>query len=283
MKHWKHLILPLCALALAVLAAGCRGEARPLISLEQEQGATSLWYYDGACVVRRDLSQEDAAALLDRLNSLSAAPAESFEASSVQSVPLYGLCIDQGEYDFEAVVCAGVWQDSAGGMRTLEEDFGAIWSAFTGEEAPATLTDFPHIRALAQSGEGWNAAFLEPGVLDPPRTDLLQLSVVRWDEESRELRVSLENHDLTTYSTSCWSYDLQVWTDGEWYAVPYATNEHVTFPSEAWDVTRHLGQSFTLHLEPYGALPAGTYRVVKVVSNIYGLAPDASVTAEFTL
>ena len=74
-----------------------------------------------------------------------------------------------------------------------------------------------------------------------------------------------------------------MWTDGEWYAVPYATNEHVTFPSEAWDVTRHLGQSFTLHLEPYGALPAGTYRVVKVVSNIYGLAPDASVTAEFTL
>lgn len=271
-----------CA-ALILLLAGCGQGRVTLVPPEQGQGTVSLWYYDGQTTVFWELSQEDGAELIDQVNGLSARRQESFDAASAPASPLYGLCVDQGDYDFQAVVCGGVWLDSDGGLYSLEADLQTLWTAFAGEETEATLTQFPYIRALAQSGQSWNTAFLEEGVIDPPLTDLLTLTVVRMDEENRELRVNLENHDLTTYSTSRWKFGLQVWVDGEWYEVPYATVERVDYPSEAWDVTRHLGQGFTLYLDPYGDLPAGTYRATKTVSNIYGLAPDATVVVEFTL
>lgn len=248
-----------CLIALLLCLTACGNQVDLMPNASPETSALCLTVYDGETITRQYLFETDAvrAEAMEDFQKANAKPVE-VNLTTLQP-PFYGL--EMGGSDGWPVY--GLWSDGYfimgnGSIYTFDYDFEAFRKAYKFEEPEEffTLTLLPCVNFLAKSECGWNTAVLTPSDVVQP-----EIGVTVELIEQTETYLVLE---LTNLTESEWGYGhafyLETQVDDLWYRIP--AEQNMAFTEELMIVMPGKTAQERCWIEPYGELPAGSYRLV---------------------
>lgn len=260
-----------------------KGEARSAAAeahglLEQaspETSAMTLFIYDGKSVrLSYMFDSKKEQGILDALSAVKAEPVDGWTAKDA-SLPVYGIEI--GRQDGMSIFAAwtnGRWIAQDGSVYKFDYDFEGLAHRKEWESAGElpSLTNFPCARIFTQEKDKWNTRFLVPAApLNPP--DGISMTLDSWDKDMAEVTITNESGG----EWSCGEfYELQVQIDGTWYEIP-AMPGNWGFNCVGFYVPDGGGQSMLNHLEMYGELPPGKYRLVMKELSVEHVIPPVGL------
>lgn len=248
----------LSILTLLLLLTGCGNRVNLMSGVSPENSALGLYVYDGETITRQHLFETEQIreqAMEDFRN----AKAEPVEADlTALKPPFYGL--EMGGSDGWSVY--GLWSDGYfitgdGNVYAFDYDFEAFRERYGFEEPDEfqTLTVMPCASHVAKSVNGWNKAFLTE--IEEPKMPT-GVTAGLTGQTSEMITAEFLNKRDTEWHYG-YDYSIQVLLDGVWYTVPA---ERLMPFVEVLRILPAGGSSKeTFSLEPYGNLPAGSYRV----------------------
>ncbi len=273
----KKIIALAAVLGLALSLCACAGAGKNelLAAASPETSALMLFACaDGKSV--KELRMYDTGAereILNKLAKIKAAPAPDWTAKDVK-MPVYGLEIGRNDGGIGSLQCA--WSDgylilADGSAYRFDFDFAALETDYqwSDSEDGLTIGRLPCSRALSLGPEGWIAAMLTPArELAPPEGISMTLDYIDFAEAQAAVTFRNGSGEEWCYGTY---YHLEVLLDGAWYVVPAETE--MFFNDIAMVLPDGTEQQELYWLEPYGELPAGSYRLAAE-----GMAAEFRVT-----
>ena len=269
----------LCLLTLLLLLTGCGSIMRStaetvdlMPGVSPGNSALGLYIYDGETITRRHLFETEAvrAEAIEPFRTAKVKPA-AVDMTTLRP-PFYGL--EMGGSDGWSVY--GLWSDGYfimgdGTAYEFDYDFEAFRQryAFGEPDEFQTLTVMPCASHVAKSETGWNKAFLteaelpvaqkSPSALLAGGQPKSSLSATLMGQTEKEITVEFTNLGDPDCGYG-YAYSLQVLLDGKWYSVP--AEQEMAFIEILVHVPVGGSKEENFSLEPYGDLPAGTYRVL---------------------
>lgn len=185
-------------------------------------------------------------------------------------LPLYGISVDTANgTGLKAFWTGGYWIDQEGNAWTFDFDFERLIA----DTQWHSVREYDHIsvpccRYVAQNGDSWNTAFLNPAE-EPQIQPGISMTVK--EQQADALVAELRND-----GSAQWEYgehwNLEVSVEGHWYDVPTLPGNwafhDIAYPLSPGQAIEEIFRLDTM----YGDLPPGRYRVVQ-----------NGLTAEFTL
>ncbi len=252
------------ALGLALGLCACAGGNELLAAASPETSALMLYSCaDGKSV--KQLTMYDNGAereILGKLAKVKAAPAPDWTARDVK-MPVYGIGI--GRNDGEPGWLWAAWSDgymilADGSAYRFDFNFAALETdhQWSDSEEGLPIGRLPCSRALALGPEGWISSMLTPArELAPPEGIGMTLDYIDFAGGTAAVTFRNDSGEEWCYGTY---YHLEVLLDGAWYFVPTASE--LDFPDIAMLLPAGEERQEVYWLEPYGELPAGSYRIV---------------------
>ena len=259
MKRIAALVL---ALGLCLSISACGGKNSLWEAAAPSQSVLELYYYDGESGWLGWISDlEEEQKILKDLSAVKAKQVENWSPASL-TYPVYGISI--GTEDGLGVLAS--WTDGHivmrdGSVYEFDYDFDALAGAYDWDEkyTVSSVSAMPCGRYLAQDGEQWIAAHLQPaGELKQPENITMELL----SNEDGVMTVALTNSGGEEWVFGEY-YALEVLLDGVWYSVPPMPTNNWGFNDIAWLLAPGETREESCSLEMYGELPAGSYRLVK--------------------
>lgn len=236
----------------AALVTGCAERGELLAGGNPQTSALTMFAYDGSkCTMSLLFDDEQTQQLLDKINALPAIETAAGELSG----DIYAFTIGTGESDISGLWQDGIWTAQDGKQYAVSADFAEITAGYDWEESSeVSLYALPNIRALAQSGEGWNTAYLERA--SEPEQSALSIEITNYDG------AALAKITNTSNEEQCYgvSFMIEVCLDGIWYCVP--PQNELCFNEIAMIVPagKTVEESYSVEYY-YGELPEGEYRL----------------------
>lgn len=262
----KKKALFFCLLTTLVLLCACgRNDL-----LKRAGNNVNIYRWDGEKTVNYwTYGSEKGRQVVRSLKKVRARKAPDWTAQQAE-LPLYGISVDtaNGE-ELEALWTGGYWIDQEGNAWTFDFDFERLIA----DTQWHSVREYDHIsvpccRYVAQNGDSWNTAFLNPAE-EPQIQPGISMTVK--EQKADAIVVELRND-----GSAQWKYGehwkLEVSVEGHWYDVPTLPGNWA-FPDIAYLLPPGQAAEEIFRLDTmYGDLPAGQYRVV-----------FKGLTAEFTL
>ena len=249
----------LCIICLLLLLTGCGGRVDLMPNASPETSALGLYAYDGQTITRQHLfeTEQIREGVLKSFHEAKAEPAE-IDVTALEP-PFYGLEI--GGTDGDSVY--GLWSGGYfimgdGSVYKFDYDFEALREKYGFEEPDtfSSLAVMPCASYVAKSETGWNKAFLtEAAPVDAPEAVEAELL----EQTEKSVRVRITNHGTEDWGYG-YAYGVQVLLDGAWFEIP--AEQERSFIEILLMIPQDASTEETYTLEPYGDLPAGTYRIV---------------------
>jgi len=268
MKIKFRIGLVLFLLAVVVFTASCSETSNNLMEgASPSTSALALFHFDGETVTRAFIFDSDAVQqILDELNSVRATELTDWSLDDI-TLPMYGL--EMGTYSGEMMRAAwsnGHWIAQGGRAYRFNFDFERLQQDYnwTSVDIFSSFTVFPNARLFSQGENGWDSRFLIPA---PPITqpDGITMTLNSWDENTVSVDITNNTEIEWMYGES---YVLQVFLDDTWYEIP-TDGGNWAFTAEGLIVSAGETIEHIYHLQMYGNLPAGMYRLVA-----YGLSVE---------
>lgn len=249
----------LCLLFALLLLTGCGRTVDLMPKASPSTSVLSLYVYDGETITRQHLFETDTvrAEAMEDFRKAKAKPAD-VDLTTLQP-PYYGL--EMGGTDGWTVY--GLWADGYfirgnGKVYEFDYDFEKFRREYDFEEPDEfrVLTVLPCMNYLAKTKNGWNTAVLTLSDFKPVEQPV---NAVLIEQTKTHLTIELTNNGAEE-----WCYGHAFWLeteiDGKWYRIP--AEQDVAFTEEGLLVAAGDTAEECCWIEPYGDLPAGTYRLV---------------------
>lgn len=252
MRKW------IVAAALLLLLTGCGKQVDLMPGVSPENSALSLYVYDGETVTQQFLfeTEEIRARSMADFQKAKAKPAQV--DLTTLTAPFYGMEM----YGSDGWPVYGLWSDGYfltgnGAVYEFDYDFEAFRQkyAFQPPEELQMLTYMPCASFVAKSETGWNKAFLTE-TAEPAAPAGVTAELIGQTEDAITVRFTNDSGTEWGYG---YAYAVQAMVDGVWYDIP--AEENMAFIEILLMVPQGRAAEESFSLEPYGTLPAGTYRV----------------------
>ena len=275
----KKAIFLLLAASL-LLAAGCKENAGKKNTIFKnmtldDSALTVCCMKDGSSFRMRTLYDTGTEAkFLKALSAAKAAPAENWSFQDL-TYPIYGFSLmDQDRFEREYAWSNGILFTWDGKKYKFDFDFDTVWTDYPFSDSwdSANFAYFPVARQFLQQGDSWNTAFLSVGREPTDKYDV-DYEVISVDKDY--LTVRLTNRMDEDYFFGEY-FSLQVLVGDKWYDVPPFTA--MIFRDLGYTLMPEQSKELSYWMEPYGALPAGHYRVLNSLGN-----KEYDLAAEFDL
>ena len=246
-------------LAAALLLMGCSGTKRPVdVKLMEgantENSAVTMYMSDGESTTLSFLF--NGAEFIDAVNSTKVYEAPADLDVTGFSMPFYGITCGTAEGEVGGMLADGIWISSEGEVYLTDLDLAALSEGQSWDEPQQVKGIYmPGLWYVARFGGEWHKQFLSKA--EEPEDRGVELAITSIDGAT----VSATLTDKTGEEQCVGQYyTLQAQIDGEWYAVP--TQTELVFIDLGYIIEPNGSISMTYHLDAYGDIPAGTYRIV---------------------
>ena len=245
-------------IAAALLLTGCSGTKRPVdVKLMEgantENSAVALYVSDGESTTLSWLF--NGAEFINAVNSAKVYEAPTDLDVTTVSKPFYGITCGTAEGEVGGMLADGIWVSREGEVYLTDLDLAALSEGQNWNE-PQQINGIymPGLWYVARFGGEWHTQFLNKA--EEPADRGVELAITSVDGAT----VSATLTD-TTGEENCVGeyYSLQAKIDGEWYDIP--SEEELFFKDLGYLIPANGTITMTYHLDPYGDLPAGTYRI----------------------
>ena len=251
-----------CALVCLLMLTGCAGKKAVdlMPDAEPATSALGLYIYDGETITRQMLFATDAVRK-EAMEDFRKAKAEPCEVDvTTLRPPYYGLEMG-GE---EKGTIYGLWADGYfirddGKTYRFDYNFEKLLADYPFElrQESENLMLMPCAAYMAKTEAGWNLNFLTEAE-DKPVPEGITMEIEK--QKKDEIIAVFHNRSGEEWGFGH-AFSLQVLLDEQWYYVP-AEDGNYAFTEELLIVPNGESQQETYHLEVYGTLFPGFYRIV---------------------
>lgn len=220
-----------------------------------------LFYFDGVSGCRYSVDNfAKTEALLKKLGEVEVKAAENWEPS----YPLYGMEIGTSDgQGLKMLWTNGYLITRTGEVYTFDYDFPAALEELkpfssTYSQEIDSVSDVPNSYYLALREEVWDTTYLGVGKELPSP---VEVSMTLKEVSDAGVTVMLKNSSKESWSYGA-AFSLQVKLDDRWYSVPVKPDKNWAFVSIGYGLKPGGSVERTYHLDLYGKLPAGIYRLI---------------------
>lgn len=248
-----------CSVLLAaLLLTGCSGTKRPvnvrlMEGANTENSAVTMFVSDGESTTMSLLF--DGAKFIDAVNGAKVYEAPADIDVTTVSKPFYGITCGTGEGEVGGMLADGIWVSSEGEVYLTDLDLAALSEGQNWEE-PRQVSGIymPGLWYAARFGGELHTRFLN--IAEEPADKGVELAIT--SIEDKTVSATLTDTTGEELCVGCY-YALQAKIDGAWYDIP--TETELAFIDLGYLIPENGTIGMTYHLDPYGDLPAGTYRI----------------------
>ena len=272
MRAQLKIFLVILLSAVVLFTVACSATSNELMEgASPSTSALALFRFDGEVVTREFIFDASTTQqILDELSSVRATELESWSLDDI-TLPMFGFWIDTGTgASINVAWSNGHWITQDGRAYSFDFDFEQLQQDYdwTSRDTFSSFALFPNARLFAQNDNDWDSRFLTPA---PPivAPDGISMHLNSWGSDTVSVDITNSNDVEWMYGQG---YVLHVLLDGRWYEVPTA-GESWAFTDEGLIVRPDETIEHIYHLQMYGDLPAGTYRLVG-----YGLYVEHTIS-----
>ena len=273
----KKVILVICLLCIMGIIASCGSKMTQGVSNGLMEGASpstsalAIYYYNGenvfcSYIFESNIEQD----ILYELDAVRAVEVDDWSLEDI-TLPIYGLRIGATDgLDIFAAWCNGYWISQTGNVYRFDFDFAKLEKKYSWshEQELSSFSVFPCAYFLTQDERGWNSTLLVP-TEELKAPDGITMTLEAWDIDT--VKVSIKNDSSTDWMYGE-LYSLHVSLNSVWYDIP-PTPGGWAFISIGLTIGGGQTQNKTYHLDMYGELPAGTYRLVAFGLSVEKIIP----------
>ena len=269
MKFTKLTTVLLSAFLLTACGAG---EPNTLFDTASPETSLMAFYvYDGAEMTCYWLS-DDALEweIINKMKNTSALPAEV--TTDDVKFPAYGFELGSTDgWGLNMAWSNGYLYNRDGEVYDFDFDFEKILEKYDFEER-WTRSDglwIPCLRYLVQDENGWNAELMNPLIEEPVPPEGISVEI---DYTGDTIEAVFRNDGTEDWNFGTY-WSLQVKLGGQWYEVPASPVSNWGFPDVGYGLTPGGTWEETYHMDMYGDLPAGQYRLTA-----FGVTDEFTIT-----